>query len=340
VNLDEVQSLSFWMMVKCAVVGIPFGGGKAGVEVNPKELSRTELEKLSRGYINAVADVIGQDRDIPAPDVYTNETIMGWMSDQYNIIMRKQIPGVITGKPIALGGSLGRGDATGRGGFYVIEALRESLGLKGKELTVAIQGFGNAGVHFAHLAHAAGYKIVAVSDSGGGIYKPEGFDPAAIEKAKKESKKGSVVDFAGAKQISNSELLELGVDVLVPAALENQITKSNAANIKAKLVLELANGPTSFEADQALFQRGVIVIPDILANAGGVTVSYFEWVQNRMGYFWREDVVNERLADIMVASFNDVVRFAEKHNVNPRIASYMLAIDRVGSDVRMRGIYA
>lgn len=335
VCLDEVQSLAFWMMLKCAVVGIPFGGGKGGVEVNPKELSRSELERLSRGYIGAVADVIGEDRDIPAPDVYTNDTIMGWMSDQYNMIMRRQVPGVITGKPIALGGSLGRGDATGRGGFYVLEALRASLGLQGKGLTVAVQGFGNAGTHFAELAHDAGYKIVAVSDSGGGIYSANGLDPRAVQQTKDEAR--SVTALKGVDRLTNEQLLELGVDVLVPAALENQITKDNAPNIKAKVVLELANGPTSFEADQMLFSRGITVLPDILANAGGVTVSYYEWVQNRAGHYWTLERVHSELQETMSRSALEVDALRRKHQCAMRTAAYALAASRVGSAIEARG---
>lgn len=344
VNLDEVQSLSFWMMIKCAVVGIPFGGGKGGVRVNPKQLSKLELERLSRGYINAIADVIGPERDIPAPDVYTNQTVMGWMSDQYHIISRRHCPDVITGKPIALGGSLGRNDATGRGGFYVLQALRQKLGITKPTPTIAIQGFGNAGYHFARLAHAAGYRIVAVSDSKGGIFSPEGFDPESLYKIKHETNdlravycEGSVCEDVAHKKISNEELLELDVDILVPAALENQITSGNVAAIKAGVVLELANGPTSYDADQELFRRGIKVLPDVLANAGGVTVSYFEWVQNRAGYYWSEELVHERLEAIMSRSAHEVFDASVKFASTFRTAAYVVAVQRVGEALESTG---
>ena len=347
VCLDEVQSLAFWMMVKCAVVDIPFGGGKGGVTVNPKQLSRFELEKLSRGYINGLADVIGPDRDVPAPDVYTNETVMGWMSDQFSIINRKLLPGVITGKPLALGGSLGRNDATGRGGFYSMQALREQLGLAAKEEpTIAVQGFGNAGYHFARLAKEAGYKVVAVSDSKGGIYRPEGLDPDSIYQVKHETQRleavycqGSVCEGIDHEKISNEELLELDVDVLAPAALENVITAKNAENVKAKVILELANGPTDVDADEVLFKNNQIVIPDILANAGGVTVSYFEWVQNRAGYYWELDKVHSRLDAIMSRSSQEVWEIAQDKNCSMRTAAYIAAIERVGQAVESKGTY-
>lgn len=346
VNLDEVQSLAFWMTVKCAVVNIPYGGAKGGIRVNPKELSLLELERLSRGYVNAIAEVIGPDRDIPAPDVYTNQTIMGWMSDQYDIINRRHLPAVITGKPLGLGGSLGRGDATGRGGFYCIQALKQAIGLDKKEPTVAIQGFGNAGFHFARLAHQAGFKIVAVSDSKGGIYKKEGLDPISINQFKQENKKleavyceGSVCESVESQRITNEELLELDVDLLVPAALENQITADNVDKIKAPAVLELANGPTSFDADQALFDKGKIVIPDVLANAGGVTVSYFEWVQNRAGYYWSESKVHERLQEIMSKATLEVNSIREAKKCTMRTAAYVSAVQRIGDAIETKGTY-
>ncbi len=300
VNLDEVQSLAFWMAMKCSVVGIPYGGGKGGVEVHPKDLSPAELERLSRGYMRAIADFVGPDKDIPAPDVYTNETIMAWMADEYYTITRNYLPGVITGKPIALGGSKGRGDATGRGGFYVIEALRQRLGITQKQPTVAIQGFGNAGFHFARLATEAGYKVVAISDSGGGVHCADGIDPKAANDIKHQGQSvATLASKSGSSKISNEELLELEVDLLVPAALEDQITSKNAAKIRSKVVLELANGPTSYDADQMLHERGIVAIPDILANAGGVTVSYYEWVQNRASYYWSESEVHEKLKATM-----------------------------------------
>jgi len=321
------------------VVDIPYGGGKGGVEVNPKDLSRLELERLSRGYINSVADIIGPDRDIPAPDVYTNDTVMAWMADQYYIIKRQQLPGVITGKPIAMGGSQGRGDATGRGGFYVLEALREKLGLKGKTPTVAIQGFGNAGFHFARLAAEAGYKILAVSDSGGGIMKLDGLDPIAVNEIKEGGK--SVASLLGGAvkydAVSNEALLELDVDILVPAALEDQLTKANAAKVKAKVVLELANGPTSFDADQMLFDKGIVVIPDILANAGGVTVSYYEWVQNRIGEYWSERQVHEKLKEKISRSAIEVDDLRRSNNCRMRTAAYGLAVQRIGNAIEAKG---
>lgn len=343
VNLDEVQSLAFWMTIKCSVVGLPYGGGKGGIELNPKDFSRMEIERISRGFINAIAEVIGPDRDIPAPDVYTNPTIMGWMADQYKIVTRTHQPAVITGKPIELGGSLGRGDATGRGGFYCIEALRERLGLA-KNPTVAIQGFGNAGYHFAQLASRAGYKIVAVSDSQGAIYRPDGLDVESVFKQKQETKnleavycEGSVCEVRPHDKITNAELLELGVDVLVPAALENQITSNNVEKIKAKVILELANGPTSFDADRRLFERGIPVIPDVLANAGGVTVSYFEWVQNKAGYYWSEEEVHEKLGKIMKASANQVFAAAQKNKTSLRTGAYVVAVERIGKAIESHG---
>lgn len=344
VNLDEVQALAFWMTIKTAVVGLPFGGGKGGVRVDPKTLSKLELERLSRAYVNAFADVIGPDRDIPAPDVYTNAMIMGWMSDQYNIIKRVHSPAVITGKPLALGGSLGRDDATGRGGFYVLQALREKLPIPKKSPTIAIQGYGNAGYHFSKLAAAAGYTVVAVSDSKGGVYKEDGLDPESLYIGKAQRKqleavycKGSVCEVVPHSKISNEELLELDVDILVPAALENQITDSNANNIKARVILELANGPTSFAADEILNKKGVVVLPDILANAGGVTVSYFEWVQNRQGYYWTLDEVHSRLNEIMSRSAQEVFATAEKQGCSVRTAAYVVAIQRLGESIEAMG---
>ena len=345
VNVDEVKSLAFWMAIKTAVVGVPYGGGKGGVRVNPKELSKLELERLSRGYINGVADMVGPERDIPAPDVYTNSTVMGWMSDQYSTIKRRHLPAVITGKPIPLGGSLGRDDATARGGFNVLESLRERLPIKGNQSpTVAIQGYGNAGYHFARLASAAGYKIVAVSDSRGGIYSAEGLDAEHVYQVKNEKKtvgaaysQGSVAGCGECEQITNEELLELDVDVLVPAALENAITIENAKNIKAKVVLELANGPVTYDADQILFEKGIIVIPDILANAGGVTVSYFEWVQNRNGDYWELEVVHERLKGIMAKSAVAVADRRDQISCSMRTAAYVLAVERIGEAIEAHG---
>ncbi|MCB0338018.1 MAG: Glu/Leu/Phe/Val dehydrogenase [Bdellovibrionales bacterium] len=344
VNLDEVKSLAFWMTFKCAVVGIPYGGGKGGVCVNPKELSLLEIERLSRAYISAIADFIGPDVDVPAPDVYTNSMIMGWMVDEYSKIRRAYTPAIITGKPIALGGSLGRDDATGRGGFYTLEAIKSRLGLGSAPLTIAVQGFGNSGYHFARIAADAGHKIVAVSDSRGGIYKEDGLDPKSVNQFKQENKQleaaycqGSVCEIVEHKKISNEELLGLEVDVLVPAALEGVLTGKNAGNVKAKCVVELANGPTSSDADQILEENGVAVIPDILANAGGVTVSYFEWVQNRAGYYWSEQEVQEKLKIIMERAAHAVADAAQEHKTSLRTAAYISALHRINESVKAKG---
>jgi len=344
VNLDEVSSLAFWMTFKCAVVGIPYGGGKGGVTVNPKELSLLETERLSRGYMSAIADFIGPDVDIPAPDVYTNSMIMGWMVDEYSNIRRAYTPSIITGKPIALGGSLGREDATGRGGFYCMEAVRDTLGASGKQLRIAVQGFGNVGYHFARLAHEAGYKIVAVSDSKGAIYKEEGLDPVSVYKVKRETRnleavycQGSVCDPVDHTRLTNEELLELDVDILAPAALENVITKENASRIKAKIIVELANGPTTPEADEILFENGIHVLPDILANAGGVTVSYFEWVQNRQGLYWEEEEVQKKLKQIIDKASAEVIELQKEHRTDLRTCAYISALKRLNSAVEAKG---
>lgn len=346
VSMDEVSSLAFWMTCKCAVVGIPYGGGKGGVIVDPKSLSPRELERLARGYVRALADVLGPDQDIPAPDVYTNSMVMAWMVDEYAIIKRGLQPGMITGKPIALGGSLGRDDATGRGGFYVLQALRRRLGLPDKPLTVAVQGFGNSGFHFARIAAADGFKVVAVSDSKNAIYSAEGIDPLGVNAAKQTTGQlvGAVLrpgadnyEPVKVEQITNHDLLELDVDVLVPAALENVITAENAPNIKAKVVLELANGPTTKEADAILEGREILAIPDILANAGGVTVSYFEWVQNRMGYYWTEKEVHEKLQQIMERAAQEVADLRRLHNTSFRTAAYINAVRKLDAAVRAKG---
>lgn len=322
----EVMALAFWMTFKCACVGLPYGGGKGGVVVNPKELSRKELERLSRGYMREVACIVGPDNDIPAPDVYTNATVMAWMMDEYSTIVGRRSPGVITGKPISLGGSLGRDDATARGGFYQTEELARLRGWDRSKTRIAIQGFGNAGQHFASLAGAGGYKIVAASDSSGGVYNPAGFDADALVRTKSE--KGAVTAMSGDK-ISNEELLELDVEILVPAALENVITVDNAARIKAKTILELANGPTTAEADEILHRNGTIAIPDILANSGGVTVSYFEWTQNKQGYYWTLEQVHTRLREIMAREFNAVYKLMESKQIPMRTAAYVHALERL-----------
>ncbi len=335
VNLNEVKALALWMTIKAATVRIPMGGGKGGIVVNPKKLSLAELERLSRAYIQALAEFIGPDIDVPAPDVNTNPQIMAWMMDEYEKIKGGHYPAVITGKPIELGGSAGRGTATAQGGFYVLQELLVKLKLNHKKLSVAIQGFGNAGSVFAALADQAGLKVVAVSDSQGGIYNEQGLELDKVKEHKKQT--GSVVNFAGAKDITNQKLLELPVDILVPAALENQITKANAGRVKAQIILELANGPVTPEADEKLFKKGKIVVPDVLANAGGVTVSYFEWVQNRQQYYWTEREVLEKLKNIIVKAFNEVWQGGQKLGIDLRTAAFALAIKRIVEAEEMRG---
>ncbi len=344
VNLDEVKALAFWMTCKCAVVGIPYGGAKGGVVVNPKELSRLELERLSRGFIRQIAEFIGPETDIPAPDVYTNAMIMGWMMDEYSNLRGQRTPAVITGKPIPLGGSLGREDATGRGAYYCVRELARRKGWDPKRIRVAVQGFGNAGQHVARLLHQEGYRIVGVSDSKGGIYKEEGFDIPSLMRFKNESRQlkavycdGSVCEMVDAQTISNRELLELDVDLLIPAALENVITAENAGAIRAPVIVEVANGPTTGEGDAVLNEKKKIVVPDILANAGGVTVSYFEWVQNRQGYYWTEEQVQERLQEIMSREFNAIYEGAEKHGIDLRTAAYAHALNRIGQAIEAGG---
>ncbi|RIL11390.1 MAG: glutamate dehydrogenase [Proteobacteria bacterium] len=347
VSFDEVKSLAFWMACKCAVVGIPYGGGKGGVIVNPRELSMAELERLSRGYMRAIADFIGPEMDIPAPDVYTNSLIMSWMVDEYCTIKGGYYPGVITGKPIAMGGSLGREDATGRGGFYVLECLKTRLGLSASGLKIAVQGFGNSGFHFAKLAAAAGHKVVAVSDSKSAIYREEGLDPLGVNAAKEKEGVVKAADYNKAdgtyklqkcQQISNEDLLALQVDVLVPAALENVLTEANAPKVRAKCILELANGPTTAQADDVFEKSGVVVLPDILANAGGVTVSYFEWVQNRMGFYWSESEVHVKLKEIMERAATEVMDLRAQYKTTPRTAAYIAALKRIDEGVRARGV--
>ena len=334
VSEDEVKALSMWMTWKCSVVGIPYGGGKGGVIVDPKKLSVGELERLSRAYMKAMGKHLGVWVDAPAPDVNTTPQIMAWMMDEYEKMVGKHAPGIITGKPIELGGSKGRGVATGLGGFYVLEQLAHVNGFGGKDTFIAVQGFGNAGYWFAHHAHNADYTVVAVSDTKGGIYNKNGVDPESVLKYKKKT--GSVVGFPGSKEISNEELLKLEVDVLAPAALENVINQSNAKDIKAKYILELANGPVTPEADEILYKKGIIGIPDVLCNAGGVTVSYFEWVQNNMGYYWDEEEVEHKLKKIMDKAFQEVWQVGQVKKVNLRMAAYILAVDRVVKAMRLR----
>ena len=344
VTLDEVKALAFWMTLKCALVGIPFGGGKGGVIVDPKHLSRMEVERLSRGFVEQAVDVIGPETDIPAPDVYTNPMIMGWMMDEYSKIVRRFSPAVITGKPVSMGGSLGRDDATGRGGYYCIKELEKHRDWNPADITVAIQGFGNAGQHIAQLLHADGYRIVAVSDSKGGIYRQQGFDVPSLITAKENTKRvqavyceGTVCEAVPAEQLTNDELLELDVDILIPAALENVIREDNANRIKAPVVVELANGPVTSKADPILTQHNVLVIPDILANAGGVTVSYFEWVQNKNGYYWPLEDVHQKLRAILSREFNAVYELMLENKIPMRVAAYAQALNRLGDTIHAQG---
>ena len=338
VTIDEVRALAAWMTWKCAVVNVPFGGGKGGVVCDPQQMSTGELERLTRRYAAELIDFIGPDKDVPAPDMNTNEQTMAWIMDTYSMHARHTVNAVVTGKPVALGGSKGRREATGRGVLFVVNEAIKRLGMTPPQTRVVVQGSGNVGGIGAQLMHEAGYKVLAISDVNGGIYNPDGIDiPAALKHLYSTR---SFEDFPDVEHVSNEDLLEIECDVLVPAATENQIRSDNAERIKCRVLAEGANGPTTAGADEILQSKGIFVIPDILANAGGVTVSYFEWVQDRMGYFWKEEVVNERLEDVMVASFNELVKYAERHNVDTRTAAYMLAIDRVAYDTRMRGIYA
>ncbi|MGA2598850.1 MAG: Glu/Leu/Phe/Val dehydrogenase [Bryobacteraceae bacterium] len=338
VSLDEVRALASWMTWKCAVVNIPFGGGKGGVICNPDLLSMSELERLTRRYTAQIIDVIGPERDVPAPDINTNAQTMSWIMDTYSMHKRHTVTAVVTGKPLELGGSRGRPEATGRGCMIVtMQALRR-FGLDPSHSRVVVQGFGNVGGMAARLMARAGFKIVSVIEWDGAVYNPRGIEPDALMKFRKET--GSIVGYPEAEPIDPQEAMLLECEVLLPAAKENVITTANADRIRAKIICEGANGPTTSEADAILAEKKIFVLPDILANAGGVTVSYFEWVQDRQGYFWNEQLVNGRLEEIMVSSFKDVVGYADKHQVNNRIASYMLAIDRVATTIKMRGIYA
>ena len=344
VSIDEVKSLAFWMTFKCAVVSLPFGGAKGGITVNPKELSRMELERLSRGYIDAIADFIGPDMDIPAPDMYTNPMIMGWMMDEYSIICRQLSPAVITGKPVSIGGSLGRNTATATGAFFAIETIMPKFGYIPEKTTVAIQGFGNAGSCLAELLCKAGYKVVAVSDSQGGIYSSQGLDIPSIRQYKESNKQmqavycqDSVCNIVEHTVLTNEELLTLDVDILIPAALENQITKENVKDIRAKFIFEVANGPTTSAADRILENRAIYVFPDILVNAGGVTVSYFEWVQNRSGLYWTLDEVNQRLKAKMVAEIENIWQISQELSISMRTAAYVHGLNRLGEAINAKG---
>ena len=337
VTLDEVKALAAWMTWKCAVVGIPYGGAKGGVRCNPKEMSRAEIERLTRRYATEIMIIIGPDRDIPAPDVYTDAQVMAWIMDTYSVAQGHSVPGVVTGKPISLGGTLGRKEATGRGCVFTTLEATKVLGMDLTKSTVAVQGFGNVGYSAAQIFHGVGAKIIAVSDSKGGIYNPKGLDPEKVLDAKQKG--SSVIDYQEGDRITNEELITLQCDVLVPAALENVITLKNAAKVKAKIIAEGANGPTAPEADEILQNNGVFVIPDILANAGGVTVSYFEWVQNIQEFFWSEEDVNRKLGEIMVRSFHEVLKMTRDHKVTPRLGAYMLAVGRVAEAIQLLGLH-
>jgi glutamate dehydrogenase (NAD(P)+) len=337
VSLDEVKALAMWMTWKCAVVGIPFGGGKGGVIVDPKRLSNREIEGLTRRYATEISVLIGPERDIPAPDVNTNAQTMAWIMDTYSMHVGYTVPGVVTGKPISLGGSEGRNEATARGTVFCVERAAEHLGMDLGQARVAIQGFGNAGAIAAQLMGDLGSKIIAVSDSSGGLTNPAGLDIPAVLAWKREH--GTVVGFKGGQAISNADLLELDCDVLIPAALEGQITGANADRIGARVIAEAANGPTTPDADRRLHERGVFMIPDVLCNAGGVTVSYFEWVQDLNRDHWSEAVVNAKLGEIMRKAFDEVLALTESNQTDMRTGAYLLAVDRVASTTALRGLY-
>lgn len=339
VNLDEVKALAAWMTWKCAVVNVPYGGAKGGIKCNPREMSKGELERLTRGYTLAMRNVFGPDKDIPAPDMGTSAQEMAWIVDEYSKIVGQNAWAVVTGKPLVLGGSLGRVEATGRGVMVSTRSAMAKLGLKPTETTCVVQGFGNVGSISAKLISQLGVKIVGISDVSGGYYNPNGIDVNEAMAYVANSSSRSLEGFIGGEKISNAELLELPCDVLVPAAMEDQITPENADRIKAKLIVEGANGPTTADADAILNKKGILVVPDILANAGGVTVSYFEWVQNRLGYYWTEERVNRRADRVMKQSFDNVYAASEKYGVNMRIAAYIVSIDKVASTLKLRGSF-
>jgi len=338
VTLDEMKALAAWMTWKCAVVNIPFGGAKGGVICDPSRMSSGELERLTRRYTAELYEFLGPEKDVPAPDVNTNEQIMAWVMDTYSMHAHQTVTGVITGKPVELGGSAGRLEATGRGITIVVKEACKRLGLDCAGAPVVIQGFGNVGSIAAQLLSSEGFRVVAVSDLRGGIYDPAGLDIGRVSAYNRRNR--TLEGFPDAEPVTNRELLELPCDILIPAATENQITSHNADRIRARIIAEGANGPTTAKADEILDEKRIFIIPDILANAGGVTVSYFEWAQDRQGFFWKESEVNERLGDYMTNSFHEVFRYSEAHSVNMRIASYMLAIDRVARGTRIRGLYA
>ena len=338
VTLDEVRALASWMTWKCAVVNIPFGGAKGGIICDPHKMSMSELERMTRRYTAELFEFIGPEKDVPAPDMNTNEQIMAWMMDTYSMHMRQTVTAVVTGKPLNMGGSRGRREATGRGLLIICDEAMKKLGMNRDQTRVIIQGFGNVGSNAARLMYERGYKIVGIVEIDGGLYNPRGMDVDALWEYRQRN--GVVHGFPGAEKYDPAELMVADCDVLIPAATENQITSRNADQVKARVLIEGANGPTTAAADDILSDKRVFIVPDILANAGGVTASYFEWVQDRQGYFWKESQVNEQLEHIMRESFQAVVEYAENHNVNNRIAAYMLAIDRVAYCIRQRGIYA
>jgi len=338
VTLDEVRALASWMTWKCAVVNIPFGGAKGGVICDPNLLSDVELERLTRRYTAEIIDFLGPERDVPAPDVNTNEKVMAWVMDTYSMHVRHTVTAVVTGKPMSLGGSRGRKEATGRGCLIVAQEALHRLGLDPASSRVVIQGFGNVGGMAARLMSRQGFKIICIIEYDGAVHNPNGLDVDALFEHRKET--GSILGFSGGEDMDPGKAMFLECEILLPAATENVITSQNAADLRCRILCEGANGPTTSVADEILMDKKIFVIPDILANAGGVTVSYFEWVQDRQGFFWNERLVNTRLAEIMVDSFHAVVEYAEKHNVNNRTAAYMLALDRVAEAIKLRGIYA
>jgi glutamate dehydrogenase (NAD(P)+) len=337
VELDEVKALAMWMTWKCAIAGIPFGGAKGGVAVDVKQHSRSELERMTRRYASEILPLIGPERDIPAPDMNTNEEVMSWIMDTYSTNKGYSVPGVVTGKPVSIGGSEGRGGATSRGVMFTMFSTLRQLGIGPEEVSVAIQGYGKVGGFAAQLLHDAGCRVIAVSDAEGGLYRERGLDPEALNRHKREA--GTIVGYPGADSITNPELLEVKCDVLVPAAIEGVITVKNADNVKARVVCEGANGPVTFEADKILNDRGVFVVPDILANAGGVTVSYFEWVQDIQAYFWNQDQVNDRLREIMERSFRTVYALAEAKELSMRQAAHWIGVSRVAEAHLTRGLF-
>ena len=338
VTLDEVKALASWMTWKCAVVNIPFGGAKGGIICDPKKMSQAELERMTRRYTAELVEFIGPEKDVPAPDMNTNEQTMAWMMDTYSMHMRQTVNAVVTGKPLNIGGSRGRREATGRGVLICCDQAIQKLGMDREKTRVIVQGFGNVGSNAAQLMFQAGYKVIGIGEWDGGLYNANGIDIDKLVEHKQRN--GSIHGFSGADKIATADLLISDCEILAPCAMENQITSKNVDKIKAKIIAEGANGPTTAPADQVLQEKGVFIIPDILCNAGGVTVSYFEWVQDRQGFFWKEATVNQQLEDILVDSFDAVVHYAETHSVNNRIAAYMLAVDRVAFTIKQRGIYA